>query len=646
LSDARNNNQVPLITLFAAVAAVYFVNCENLLAVIAYRGEAALGWAYRELNPAFLRESFPELSRTYNASLAMQLFLVSGRLFSIDPQDFLPYFLFLEIALPAISAYFLSRTLTPASSRWPAVLTAVLFIASSARNINLARFHVPLFFGLYYSFADAARIAGVAFALRKQYYAAFFMLSLSMLIHPTMGLYATVFVLAAELPAFFSAANKWEHLSVKSRSLIPPALLSAALTVLWIALQFDSSNVLAAKLPADSWLKITEMGSYHWYPISFGVFTTEHAGAFLPFVTFLLLFGFFLFRGLSLYRRELIAGSAAMFVLIALGVLFSVAKFSPVLVKLALHRANDMILNVGVPVLAAGVYQLISEKRFITGMLGTALLFSCFVYEPPYAVLLAGLFFLCASFERPRKAGAIPCVALAAVIVCYWAAGLITRVDQPAYVVSYTFIAAFLAATLILYVAAVKPNLQLADHLFFAITVLGTVISCANFRENRPFLPAENKELAKSYLAVQLWAREHTAPDALFITDPSIAYGWIDIARRSTFGVAGNWLFESWAYNSDEAVFNESMRRLKEFDVSIEDYTGRPWPLTGYREATAAVTNRYYAADDNWRLSLAQKYGINFFVLRREKLTAPTTLPIAFQNDHFMVVATRLNEAD
>ena len=70
-------------------------------------------------------------------------------------------------------------------------------------------------------------------------------------------------------------------------------------------------------------------------------------------------------------------------------------------------------------------------------------------------------------------------------------------------------------------------------------------------------------------MVVQLWAKNNTANDALFMPDPTHYYGWRDFSERSSFGNLRDWGYSSFAYNSDYEIYLEGKKRLAEFGFDI-----------------------------------------------------------------------------
>lgn len=142
---------------------------------------------------------------------------------------------------------------------------------------------------------------------------------------------------------------------------------------------------------------------------------------------------------------------------------------------------------------------------------------------------------------------------------------------------------------------------------------------------------------AGDYLRAQVWARDHTPRNALFMPPPTLYYGWRDYSQRSSFGNLREWLHTSWLYDSNFERYQEGMRRFNEFNIAIGPYLHAKPPIAAMKRLSAAVRERYYDASDEWRLGLAQRYGIDYFVFWRKDIVQPSRLPIVYENEHFVI---------
>jgi hypothetical protein len=151
----------------------------------------------------------------------------------------------------------------------------------------------------------------------------------------------------------------------------------------------------------------------------------------------------------------------------------------------------------------------------------------------------------------------------------------------------------------------------------------------------------------RAYKAAQLWARDHAPPDALFMVDPVLfrteaGYGWRDYSRRPSFGSVREWLYLSWHYTSDYALCKEGCRRVAEFGVDLPRYLGTRSPRDASGSLCYAVWEYYnFKATDEWRLDLARRYNISYFVSRKLPGRPESRLPVVYENELFVIQAAR-----
>jgi hypothetical protein len=142
--------------------------------------------------------------------------------------------------------------------------------------------------------------------------------------------------------------------------------------------------------------------------------------------------------------------------------------------------------------------------------------------------------------------------------------------------------------------------------------------------------------LGEAYLSAQLWAKENTAPSALFLVDPTIYYGWGDFPQRSSFGNMREWLHTSWLYDPKKENYEEGLRRAAEFGYSPPGYLNESPPLKGFDRIDAVVGERFYTSDAEWFRALAKKYSLDYIVMKKERVKVRLLLPVAYENEFFV----------
>lgn len=604
--------------------------------VYAYRGQSPISWVYETTHPEWFVRSFPDLTESYGSSLAMYPYLWAYHFLGVEPESFYLVFLAGEIFALALASWFLSESLFPNSTAAARLFFICLVICSSARDINLARFGQPVFYGIYYNFADAFRYAGVAFFIRGQRMLAYSSMAVAFMCHPVIGLIGFGFITVGE---FFG--NK----TTRARFAWREVLCFGAICGVWTWFQVGTSALSSGSIPAERWFALTRFCSYHWYIWDMKQLTNGYTEQLLPFLSFCMLFFYYLFR--TPLRQELdrkiVWGCLGLLALVPIGVLAAQFEWNPTIVKLALHRSNDLVVAVGLAYIAIGLWEEIQLGPFWRKILAAGLAVSPFLFATPFPFLLSFVFVMPRLSLHPRKQKEFYLSCFVAVIflllLLYFFSGISLRLDSTAYIGSPLFLivigsAALLAFLISRMVFLAKPILRIS----LSIAVfLAPIPWFQNYHANRPFV-GSFYPLAIHYKDAQLWARANTDQNALFMTDPTIFYGWKDFSRRSSFGNLRDWLFESWSYNSNFETYQEGMKRFSEFQIELDPYLKFEPALGGSHQLILDVEKKYYEFDDSWRKQMAEKYGIHYFIYRKSKFLNNTTLHFAYENEEFVIL--------
>jgi len=626
--------------LVPLLAVLWWGRVEDLRLEFASYGVGPMSYVYKAANPQRFAKDFPGGVEQFRASAPMHIYRLAYAVLGIEPEQVFPVFVAFEIVLMSVAMIALTRALRPSAPPIVAALAAAWVVASGARDMNLASFAQPFFWGLYYNVADGLRLFAIVAMLRGRVVLSAALLAGSFMSHPAMGLMGGVFVLAALL--------------AKPRELLARRNLSAGLVFLalvgfWGIAVLGSEPVSGGRFPAQVWFDLTRLNSYHWYPVAKGMFTTYHSAALVPFLSFLVLLAYYLTRSWPLGEgdRKISLGAAAMLLLVVLGVVFSVLQTSPALVKLSLHRANDLVLAVGIVYVAAGLWAEVESGRVWRGIIAGLVLASPFLGPPGFPVLGSALLAApaCRSIGRrtlrPGDAAVVLLLAVALGAVAFYAnAGMAAPVDSDAYTgLAWWLRPPVLAGALVFSVAlAVRRWAGTAIPRALAIGLLAASagVWTTNFR-----LGEAAAAWCREYKSAQLWARENTPANALFLVDPTIYYGWRDYSRRSSFGNLREWLYTSWCYSSDYEHCQEGLRRVAAFGIDVDGYLRWRPPLAGFHALSEELGRRFSTATDELRLDLASRYGIDYMVIGRGPGVRPTRLPVVYENRSFLIVALR-----
>ena len=614
--------------LAITVVAVWLSSTHEVNALLAWKGFLPIGWVYKTLMPGNFALDFPGGAETYHVSAFMHVYFAANRL-GIAPEVFLPVVVAFEVCMLSLAVFMLSRALVPEAPLLVAALVVVYAVASPARDINLANFPQPYILGQYYNVADALRLLGIAMVLKSRPVWAAALLAGSFITHPTMGLMGLVCAAAMQLT---------RPREILTRQFLVAAILFVVVTGGWLLAQLGDTAISGGQIPVQIWMEMTRVFNYHWYTVDNGFFTLNPRRLFLPFLSFLVLLACYWPAARSAVSAKALAGVLALLGLTLTGLAISALVPVPFLVKLALHRASELVLFIGLPFVVAGLWRDLSTGGWWKRVAAASVLFSPWFVRPfpvlPSLVLAAPSGWRLLKGRPASRADwvvAAMALAVAALVGLYVARGVWIAQSPLSF---YTDDHKTLLLALVLGLIAIFSIWPRRTAIQALVLVAAMAYSLDWLR-----VKADRKDIARgqSYLQAQLWARDKTAVTALFMTDPTQYYGWRDFSQRSSFGNVREWLHTSWLYDSRVERYEEGMRRFGEFKIDLGPFLRHQPPGAGMDLLTAAARRKYYEASDLWRTDLAQRYGINYFVLERARMLAPVGLKVVYENEHFLI---------
>jgi hypothetical protein len=655
------------------VTGLWWNEAARIDAAYAWQGYSPVHFANRFLRPQDYRADYPQGVELYRSSLPMMVYpWLAGRC-GVPPATTLKGFILVELAWLAWAMVFLTQSVRPGAPPVVAVLAAVVYLASNFAAMDLARFGTTGVDGLYYKLADGFRLLAVALVFRRRFLAAWLLLAAGYACHPLMAGFGVLFTLGCVA----ATPGEW-----KRASFLAGAAVAAVGVGLWTAHVGTLVQPAGGAESVEMWFKTAQLTSHHWFPFRNGVFTTFHHRHILPVLSFLMLATYYAVRHRQPGEPALKAvasGMAALWLAVVFGLAFSVQEISPSLVKICLHRASLLAITLALPYVVAGLWQDMARGPWWQRLSAAVVLLSPATGRAGYPIAWCSLLVWpglrddCRRFARwiarrgaaagdrfgggttgeqspgtsaPGRAALLAMAGgCAAAVLAYLATGrLDSRTCAGYFGWGPTLAAAALLGGTLALLPALGRRFAVPAKAFSAFALILLALAVTLWTAGSP-LPRALEPQCRDYLDAQLWARANTPPNTLFLVDPTIYYGWRDYSERCSFGNLREWLY-SWHYAMDYPKFREGVKRLAAFGIRLDDFLpARPGPADLDR-CDAALRDAYYQSDPAWFAEMARRYGVQYFVMRKEPLGRVRSeelarrLGVAYENRHFLVLAS------
>ncbi|ETR76448.1 hypothetical protein X566_17620 [Afipia sp. P52-10] len=624
------------ITLCAAIAVWHFrtVNAAEAGAFNAF----SPSWLANQVSntPAFAKD-FPNGELEVLKSLPMLVYPMLGR-HGISGILIFKIMMFLEIASIVAGTVLATRLLRPGAYLVEGLLISILLFASGFINASLAQWWHP-YYGSVYNYAYGAGLAGSALLITGRVHIGAVLLSLAYMTHPVIGLLMLSFAGTAVL----SELRRYNIIA-----LFQSAAIFITFAGAYTAIAMGGAGVTSSQIPADLYIGITRFMSYHWYPISIGMFDRLYFMSLVPLTGLLFLLAHYLFGDqdrLTGLNRQLAAGFLTLVLLTVFGVLASEFSNSPVLIKLALQRASGILLLFGAIIIIPGIWNDIQKKNIVLATIALFILIFPFGVTYGMPAFIAICLVLPATIRCWRlnplsqRSLTLAILAIFAITVFGWLAlrGLEGPIGE-AYFAYDTIsnLPTWAVATIAIF-SAVGLGLRSSTSLLVLVG-LGAIYwsPIAN-----PFTYPAALKVARNYLAAQQWARLETSPDALFMPDPAHAYGWREASERPSFGSTREWLYTSFAYNTSKAVFDEGLKRYSELGLDARNYLKMD-PNIARTKALEDARQFYYSAPESWFRDMSRRYGIRYFIFEKAHMKNRPPTSVVFENEDYLIGEAKL----
>ncbi|MFC1525500.1 hypothetical protein ACFL6X_01670 [Candidatus Latescibacterota bacterium] len=640
----------PLLGLLAVGLLVGMISTKNVELANAFEGWSPVDYAYAVVDGSHRSTSdfvmVIDHSGHLGNSLAMRIYPWLLSEFAITPEFTQVVFILMTAVGYAGALWFLLRSLrcslgTP-SSLWVALIAA-LPLLTRVVDCELARFgQANLPFGQAYGVAIPLQLLAMGCAMRGQPLRVGAVLSLLMCVHISLGVMTCVVVGSMLL----APPGGWRRWQVWAAISVPVAVGACwAFVVIGIGDQ-------GARMPLAEWVSWQRMTNFHFFPVDLGMLCSRHFESLTPTMAMALVAvsSPWLTTADPVQRRMWLVAVAASFILTVMGVLFSIFPISISLIMVALHRCSALLLFLlfvpsavawwqgahrGGAINAVVIVWVLAPMISMTTWGGTAVLPALF------AALCAVQGWGQERMGRLQRAAVMFAILTvgATTIGVVWSDA--SSVSNPA--VAGRVEAAVLAAGAGIVVWMWRYFDRAAPtEVLLAVFVLGGITGGLYLNWGaRSRVP----EQASDYLRAQLWTKQHTDPQALFMPDPGVPYGraWSEYSQRGSFGSVRDWIHIPLCYRADRDGLDEGIRRLSLFGVNpvaLNRQSMAPGsvPLMVGAQLQEAFLEAYYSMPSARLLRVARAEGIDYFVFDRSKGHA--ALPVAYENDSYRICST------
>lgn len=654
LNRTSLNKSKPLL-LFCLLAFICFATFSHLWlgnnhAYIALQGWSAIDFSNWTLFAENFKYDYPGGARSVGNSLLPNIYPLLHSVLGVAPEKTLVLMTFLEILTLIYGSILLMKTLFPNVRAETFIVLAVILACSWARLPNLAKFAAPYFHGHFYGFADGLSLAAIAMHIKGKYNWSASILLLSFTIHPAITIFAGVFIIALQLIEIREI--------FKLKILLPylAALFSALLwAILWIDVLGTNEGI-----PAKEYFKYVSLFNYHWFPDQLGIFTFHGRRYFLPFLASMLMFAATLARAdlPDKIKTQISFAFYSLSILVLLGLAASLFHWSPELVKISFQRASLLMITISIIVILAQLsIDLANHEWWWPSLIITSFIaaFESRYTWPLSIALIYSTSYLLLNFKKQYKDHLFLLTTILLLSTLGYSLFLThsNYLNNAAFMQWHNYTILFIKLSIILGAIKLLSKLNIKVYNFvlrFGVFTLIciTIWSGVNWSKKYRALPLKGIASGNAYLETQLWAKNNTKSDALFMIDPCIQYGWRDFSIRSSFGGFQEWLKIGWIYTGDNEAFQEGIRRANLYPIDLKIDKGL-YPGKASSEICNQARKLFYKPDGSFIRSIVKNNNIQFVVMSKEQAIKYGNIPawpIAFQNELYAVLISPFKQVE
>lgn len=634
-----------LIFALAVGAHTYFFQIQWPISI---QGFSVLEVLESTKNPENFEQDYPGGSRlTTRASILTCLYHPIQKLTGISGLNLMMLMIALEILCVVLGSFLLWRVLVSRKDdkddhllfKWGFLWLTIILLLSYVTRPNWANFAFPYFHGQFYGFGDGLRLAAIAFTLMRQWKWVALCLMIGFMIHPIKMVMACIFILVLALYDWRKSLNKismcW-------------GILTSAFFYLWAYFWLGlGQGAEGLHISVEDFVAYTRIFQSHWYPMDLGYLTFRHDRALSPFMGLMLMSMLALSQNKWPQHRmyQFLLGFFALIIVAFVGLWVSVDQSSIILIQICLLRATTLATLLAPFIILSAVLIMWRDGKWHWVALYAVFLLGGFEnikYMSPVLALMA--VFLHVWEQKSIRWWIGLCMFIVAVTVV-WLWLSYPDVNNPVFLALKRLPLVLLIWGLMLLTPKVPHWFRLGlsvqnIRLFSAMLVLFIWGSFWGY-ENR-HIKDVYKDKARDFQEVQLWAKNATAKDALFMVDPCQYYGWRDFSARSSIGTPREWYMTGWAYSGDQEVLTQGKAIGKALGLDISAHRSQRGEqlISNTWDVCLDAQNHFYDPERNGIRKLVNEFGVDYFIMLKEKSKAMVGLikaqPVK-ENNHYIV---------
>ena len=644
------------VCFFLLLSFSIYSNLSHLTLRNAVGGFSPVDYVNRLVEPGNYINNFENGISILKTSLMFQLYEIANSI-GIEPELFQRFAIVGGVIFFALSLWLFTKSLVPKKSWYLPYLTILFGLATGVLNHNLARFgsFAGLHYGQMYTPAAICAIFAFVFAFQGATIFCAIIIGVTFCFHPVVG------ILSGIICAFMILSLPGE---LKNKSTWIGCGIALFIVLFWYG-TFIHSATDVEQLSFKTWIDWVRFGNCHWFPFSLEVFGDEHAKRITPMFAILLLsLARMKYEPLpDRIRRLWYTALIATLFLTCIGLGVSLYPLSPMLVKLAMHRASKFILLLCLPLALDLLLEDIKSDNIpraflawiclLTPMIGLGNPYIKIVdggYGFPllYSIFRFGLAWW-HSFKKTSVVGGdllLPVGALGMSFYLIYSGHALW--SDPAFVsqASLLILSGVLTGVVQVFKCSKQASLREISSVIPILICSFLALFSLVYKADQ-MLPRFGKAKSLAYLEAQYWAEHNTKPDALFITDPNIAYGWRDYSQRASFGTIREWAHSGWLYSGSKHQFEEGMRRVRILGIEPQNYLNESLK-NGKRSVGAQWTKfindcreRYYSLQTEQLVSLSKNEKIDYFIFDKGYESVRRLSPV-FENKYFVICTSHI----